>query len=167
MEITIKSKFSFDFWVWPVLFVANISYSCCVLSWSNFHDFGLPVILLLISILFGTVFILGANVTIIDGVNKLVSYTNIVTRKKKIFYYDEIDGYIDTTQSSKGSDYEVMYLVSKDKYVAKMSSNIYSNYDDLKKGLTDIKHLGYRDFDLIDRSKIFLGCRASAIEGLN
>ena len=163
----VKSRFSSTLWLWGAFSLLLLYIACRLFLSANGTLIGTGIMLFSVGSVFGAKVILFANVTIIDSLNKTVSYKNIITRKKKVFYYDEINGYITTTEFTKGGDCPVIYLLSKDKYVVKMSSYIYSNYADLKHGLADIKYLRPKYTDIIDRSKILLGYNASSIEGLN
>jgi hypothetical protein len=109
-------------------------------------------------ILFGSVFIYGANAIYIDTLNKTIKFKNIITRKTRLFSFDKLDGFVDTLQrDGRMNNYKAIYLVKDKKFIARISSFFCSNYEELKTGLNDLTYLGFQDFGIIDSFKVLFG----------
>ena len=111
-------------------------------------------------LLFGSIFMSGANQISIDTSKKTVSFRNIITQKLKVYSFNELDGYVDTLQrDGRGASYKTIYLVKNEKYIAKISTFFCSNFDNLKSGLSDLNYLGFKDFGLIESFKVLFGMK--------
>ena len=109
-------------------------------------------------LLFGIVFVSNANIISIDTNARVLSFDNFITKKLKRYSFDNLDGYIDCTQRDGASnEYNVIYLVKEQKYVAKITSFSCSNFNEMKNGLTSLNYLGNRRFTLLDSLKVMLG----------
>lgn len=76
-----------------------------------------------------------------------ISYTNWVTGKVIIYYFKNLDGYI-TIIKPIGYAYqekESVILAKGNKRIGEISHLYYSNYDELKGGLKNLKDLGRVD----------------------
>jgi hypothetical protein len=109
-------------------------------------------------LLFGSVFVYGANAIYIDTLNKSIKFKNIITRKTRIYSFANLDGYVDTIQKDgRMNSYKVSYLVKNKKFVAKISTFFCSNYDELINGLKGLTYLGFQDFGINDNFKVLFG----------
>jgi len=112
---------------------------------------------LIVTLLFSSVFVSNANIINIDVANKTISLKGLFARKK-LYAFDQIDGYIQTEQrDGAGSTYRVIYLVKGDKYIARITNFFCSNFGELREGLSDLKYLGFKHFNIIDSFKVLLG----------
>lgn len=99
-----------------------------------------------------------AKIISVDTLSKTISLTNYFTKKVQTFSFKDFDGQFDTVV--KHGKYRRLYDVfglTKDKFVVyRIDSYYYSNYEDIKDGLLEIKGLGYFEFGLVDNIKILL-----------
>jgi hypothetical protein len=93
---------------------------------------------------------------LINSIDETITFTNLLTRQKTIYYFKEIEGYIDMYQSSRSGSYRVLYLVQDNKFVQKISTFIYSNVGEMEGALKPIKYLGQKDFSFLRSIKILL-----------
>ena len=128
--------------------------------WHNKISTNQSLIILLLFALFLPVYTLG---TLIRDVNFIkindnkVSFRNLIGLKKEI-EFNKLDGYITMTQFDKGGTYEVVYLVKNGKFISKIASYLYSNYEDLKTGL-ETKYIGDINFSYLNSVKILFGMK--------
>ena len=109
-------------------------------------------------LLFGGVFTYGANFISIDTLNKKIEFKNLITRRTTLYSFDNIDGYVDTLQrDGRGNTYKAIYLVKGNKFLARISSFFYSNYNELKDGLHDLTYLGFQNFGIADSFRVLFG----------
>jgi len=101
-----------------------------------------------------------AKIISVDTVSKTISLTNYFTKKTQTFSYNDFDGQFDTV--IKHGRYRRLYDafgLTKDRFVVyRIDSYYYSNYEELKDGLSEIKGLGYIEFGFVDNIKILLQC---------
>jgi len=99
-----------------------------------------------------------AKIISVDTLSKTISLTNYFTKKTQTFYFKDFDGQFDTVV--KHGKYRRLYDafgLTKDKFVVyRIDSYYYSNYEELKDELLEIKGLGYFEFGLVDNVKILL-----------
>lgn len=93
---------------------------------------------------------------LIDTTDKTITFINFFTRQKKIFYFADIDGYVDLYQPTSSRSYRVLYLVKDGKFVEKVSTFIYSNVAEMEEALKPIKYLGLKDFSYLKSIRILL-----------
>ena len=168
----IKSKFwAFGFWLMALLtilflFLLFSAISQYYFNWEIFKiSMGTPfeahfLLTLFVSaiLIFGSIFTYGANAIYIDPANKTIKFKNIITRKTRSYSFDNFDGYVDTLQrDGRGNSYKAIYLVKEKRFIAKISSFFYSNYNELKDGLSDLPYLGFQTFGIIDSFKVLFG----------
>lgn len=113
---------------------------------------------ILAAFFFCSVFIYGANAIYIDTLNRTIKFKNIITRRTRLYSFDNLKGYVTTLQrDGRGNSYKAIYLVKDEKFVARISSFFCSNYDELKRGLDDLTYLGFQNFGIIDSFKVLFG----------
>jgi hypothetical protein len=97
------------------------------------------------------------NITI-DLVNKTISFQNIFTRKSKVYLFSDFDGYINTAIPHDISfyPYNTIGLVKDKRILRRIDKYYYSNVDELKSGLNEIKDLGEIQFNVWGRVKMML-----------
>lgn len=164
----IKSNLrGFGFW-----FIATITVVFFCLFVSAISHYYFDVTLLKISmiskreayvqiILLGIAFILFASITFqnslsvtIDTFEKQISLKNLISRKKINFFFHELDGYVETFQKDgHRKPFIILYLIKNRRYIAKISGWAFTNIDELKTGLVDLKYLGQRRFSALDSLK--------------
>jgi hypothetical protein len=99
-----------------------------------------------------------AKIISIDKVSKTISFTNYFTKKIKTFSFKEFDGHFETViKHGKSRRRYDAFGLSKEKLVIyRIDSYYYSNYEELKDGLSVMESLGYFEFGFIDNIKILL-----------
>ncbi len=90
----------------------------------------------------------------IDTFSKTISFRNIIINSTRIYRFDELQGYVESSYKVKGGTERVIYLVKDDKRVERITENYYSNYDELKQGLSSINYMGVRIFYFFEHLKI-------------
>jgi hypothetical protein len=95
-----------------------------------------------------------ANIISIDPLGKIISFKNIFTRRTESFSFSELSGYIDTIQRTRRSNFKVLYIVQNKKYIKKISSAMYKNFDELLNSLNSLNSLGFRKLGLKERFQI-------------
>ena len=95
---------------------------------------------------------------ILNKDNKSISFQNIFTRTIKEYKFSDFDGYINTfvNHDSFGIHYKTIGLVKGKKIIRRIDSYFYSNYDNLREGLTDCNYLGEIKFGWWDSIKMLL-----------
>ena len=99
-----------------------------------------------------------AKIISVDTLRKTISLTNYFTKKTQTFSFKDFDGQFDTVVKH-GRDRRIYdaFGLTKEKFVIyRIDSSYYSNYEELKNGLLEIKNLGYVEFGLVDKIKILL-----------
>ena len=109
--------------------------------------------------LFGGLLWKEAKLILIDTDNSTISFTNLFTREKAIYGFDQFDGFVELYQPSSGGRVRVLYLVRNAKFIKKVSSFYYSNLDELRTSISPIKYLGEEDFTLIKSLKILFNMK--------
>ena len=71
-----------------------------------------------------------------------IFFKNIITQKNKLFPFGYFDGYIIIRGSIGGRLITYLYLIKDRRAVRKICSFAYSNFDELKTNLAEIKYLG-------------------------
>jgi len=98
----------------------------------------------------------------IDSFAKTIEFKNFYTRKSYCYNFSDLDGYVDTYYYLNGPKvYNIIYLIKQGKRIRKISSNFYSNYDELLLEIKNIEYLGYREFKQIKDFKILFGQEVS------
>jgi len=90
----------------------------------------------------------------INPYEKTITFIHLFTRKVTIYNFENLEGYVDLYQPSKGGSYRVLYLVKGNKYIEKISTFIYSNVDEMESEIKEIKYLGLQQFSYIKSIKI-------------
>jgi hypothetical protein len=98
----------------------------------------------------------------IDHANKTISFKNYFTRQTEVYPFVYFDGYLDTLKKSGRSDFRIFYLVKNKKLIHKMSGRVYSNMEEIEKGLTALRYFGFQTWNLSWSLKIFF--RAITVE---
>jgi hypothetical protein len=99
-----------------------------------------------------------SKLLIINTIDKTISFTHFFTRQKTVYNFTDIDGYVDIIiEPARGRPFRVLYLVTDEKFIQKISSFIYSNIDEIEQGLKATKYLGKQDFSFLKQFRIFLG----------
>lgn len=108
----------------------------------------------LLSIICAPVTIMNCTTIYIDTFSKTISFRNIIINSTRIYRFDELQGYVESSYKVKGGTERVIYLVKDDKRVERITENYYSNYDELKQGLSSINYMGVRIFYFFEHLKI-------------
>ena len=97
------------------------------------------------------------NITI-DTNNKAISFQNIFTRKSKVYLFSDFDGFINTAipHDNLIYPYNTIGLVKGKRIIRRIDKYYYSNIDELKSGLCEIKNLGDIKFNFWERVKMLL-----------
>ena len=97
------------------------------------------------------------DVNFINICDNKITFQNLLGIKQEIDF-NELDGYITMMQFDKGGTFEVIYLVKHGKFIGKITSFLYSNYDDMKTHL-DTKYIGDIAFSYLSSLKILFGIK--------
>ena len=94
----------------------------------------------------------------IDNDNKIISFQNIFTRTITNYNFTDFDGFIDTfiKHGKGGYSYKAIGLVQGKRVVRRIDSYYYSNFDQLREGLTNCNYLGEVRFGFWDSLKMLL-----------
>ncbi len=89
------------------------------------------------------------KIIVIDTMNKTIFVKNIVLRSSKTYSFSEFDGYFDSTTQhvNIGSRYDTVGLIKNNEVFWKIDGYFYSNVEELKSGLKDLKYFGFIKFD--------------------
>lgn len=115
-----------------------------------FRSISIPATLLIIFINVFLVLIIGlafknlweGNKIEINTHIKQIFFQNIITQKHRFFPFDYFDGYITIQGRIAGKSIKYLYLVKDRKAIRKICSFAYSNFDELRMNLNEIKYLG-------------------------
>jgi hypothetical protein len=121
---------------------------------ANIFQFVLPTIGVL---LFGSQIWRDANTIQVDTFAKTITFKNFFTKRSRQYDFDFFDGYVDMLQSSKSGTYRVIYLVKDKRYIEKISSFYYANFDDLKTAFMTIQYLGFKKYNVFKSIKVLFG----------
>ena len=104
-------------------------------------------------ILFSTVGIYTIKKILINRANKIITVNNFLFGKARVYNFSELDGYYDMMikHGRSGTSYEAISIVKNKKVVLKIDSYYYSNFYEMRQGLTELKYLGMN----IDLPKLF------------
>ncbi len=109
----------------------------------------------ILSIVFIPIICFNAIIVTIDDFKKIISFKNIFTKKERIYFFTELNGFVDTYyRDGYQAKFDIIYLIKNDKRIEKISRYFYSNYKELKEGLNSLTYLGFREFYLIKNLKI-------------
>jgi hypothetical protein len=94
----------------------------------------------------------------INTIDRTITVTHFFTRHKTTYNLNDIDGYVIVIEVPyRGKPFSVIYLVKDEKFIQRIPSRIYSNFDEIKEGLKAAKYLGEKDFSIFKRLKILFG----------
>ncbi len=110
-----------------------------VLEWCGF------ILFLILTIIISLILVMKTRNISVD--NYKISYTNWLTGKVIVYYFKDLDGYITIIKpiGFAYKEHESVLLVKGNKKIGEISHFYYSNYDELKGGLKDLKDLGRVD----------------------
>ncbi len=155
----IRSRINtYGFWVGPVMLLIISGFSILVLYFGEDRKDIIPVLSLWIFfiVLLAAPLLYSILITI-DPSEKTINITRFFTRQKIIYKFSDFDGYVTMMVTpARGRPYEVLYLVKNEKFILKISSIVYSNFNDLKNELKGLKYLGNLKFSYGTMLKIFL-----------
>ena len=124
---------------------------------------GLGVLMVFITVVFPCFIVaqmkLNYKTTTIDTDLKTISFKMFILPIVKTYNFDYFDGYVSTIVKDKYGEYECFYLVKDYRMIYKMSGRFYSNIDEIHKGLSSLKDLGYIKSSVSLSIKIALGER--------
>src|SRR5437867_51058 len=86
------------------------------------------------------------------------TFQNIFTRITKAYNFSDFDGFIDTfvTHDSVGVPYKTIGLVYSKRVLRRIDSYYYSNYKELREGLSDCEYLGEVRLGFLNQIRMLL-----------
>lgn len=156
-----KSKINtFSYWIPPILLSMIIGFSIFgyIYNSQNIEDLKVLSIFITIYLLIISQFISTSKLYVIDSIKKTIEVTNLITRKRYNFNFNEIDGYIDIIErQARGNPYRVIYLVQNGVIIERISAFIYSNIDEMENEFKNLEYLGRRKFSYFKNYKYSVG----------
>jgi hypothetical protein len=90
-----------------------------------------------------------------DSILKTISFKNLLTRRTKIFSFQDFDGYITTKLWHKQwNENKTLCLIKDGRVVRKIDNFFYSNVDELQEGLKDMPYLGFKNMGIVNSWKV-------------
>ncbi len=123
-------------------------------AFNSKEGLSLFIILLLLLTFFGSQIWRDAKFITVDTLSKSITFSNFFTRKKIIYSFDGLEGFIDMYQRSRNTSYRVIYLIKDRRYIEKISSFYYSNLEDIQEALAPTKYLGRQKFNILKSIQI-------------
>ncbi len=92
----------------------------------------------------------------IDDSSKTIFFKNAITRKSKVYNFNDFDSYFDTFSVSKSGAYKNLYLLIDGKAEKVINGFYYSNMEEMKEALSPISYSGFQqDSSAIARRALF------------
>jgi hypothetical protein len=92
---------------------------------------------------------------LIDREGRTITTRNLVSKKKLVYSFEELDGFVHVYVRLKNGDkIKVLYLVKDRKFCLKLSGSFYSNLDELESALVPLTFLGVQNLNLMKRIAI-------------
>lgn len=97
-----------------------------------------------------------ATIITINTDQNTITFTSFFTKNKKTYSFYDFDGYIQTIDfnGKTQTQYKVLGLVKDKVIVRKISASLYSNIEELQKGLKSLNDLGFKKFGMAEKLKI-------------
>ena len=89
--------------------------------------------------------------------NQTITFKKIFMKWEKILPFKEIDGYYSRMVYTSYGSYEVLMFVADNCLAGTISSRQYSNFNDLKNAIADLKYLGNKKYGFLKQFKIRIG----------
>jgi hypothetical protein len=90
-----------------------------------------------------------------DGILKTLIFKNLFTRRIKVYYFQEFDGYITTKLWHKQWNVnKTLCLIKEGRVVKKIDNFFYSNVDELQEGLKEMPYLGFKNMGIVNSWKV-------------
>jgi hypothetical protein len=141
----IKSKINtLGYWITPVmiLFVSGIITIPYIYKAINKEQIIISIVGTVFLILSFSQLIITSKRIEINTTDKTIKIYHLIFRQTKLYGFAEIDGYMDKIEKPlRGRPYRILYLIQKGKRIEKISGFIYSNIDQIEKGLNDLKYI--------------------------
>jgi len=106
---------------------------------------------LLLSLIFIPITLFNSTVITINTPEKKITFKNVFAQAR-IYNFNELQGYIETEYVSRVG--RVIYLIKDNKQIERISENYYSNFENLKLGLSSLNYMGKRTFNIYTYLKV-------------
>jgi hypothetical protein len=126
----------------------------------RFWRFGITEFILLllpILVLFvvSTSFLKNARQLIIDAYAKTITSIHFFFRTKRIYHFDELDGYVTSRFiGANRSLTKVIWLVKNGVLIERINENFVGNMPELEQELKALKYLGYQQISNLNRIQL-------------
>jgi hypothetical protein len=97
---------------------------------------------------------------VIDSSNKKISFIHFITRRENTYSFNDFDGYADWIESKgRGGPFRVIYLVRDKRFIRRISSEIYSNIEELESGFKSLKYFGQQQYSYVKSLRVLFGLK--------
>lgn len=150
---------TFNYWLSPLVILLFIGIGAFVILQKHQLSKQDVIVISIFEFIFlfqhGILFWINSKSITINTIEKTIAFSHLFVKNKSVYNFIDIEGYIDVIQKPlRGRPFRELYLVKHDKNIQKISSSIYSNFNELENGLKGIKYLGMRKQSYFEKFKV-------------
>lgn len=123
---------------------------------NSFLEITILIILLLTPIIIAVQkFYRDSKIIIVDKSAKIISFEDFIFKKKIVYSFKNIDGYVTGRFISSNRQLtKVIWLVQKNKMIERINENYVANINEIENELKELKYLGYQSIHNMKRIKM-------------